>query len=326
MPRRRLIHVVAALLIAAVAACGGARSAQTDHDAGADTSTTRDATPPDAAEAHEDAPGEAETSAPILATLVVSPASSVTLPNSPPTQFSAQANYSDGSTKDVTRQATWSSSLPSVAAIDRSTGLATPHTVGTTTITAAFDGITGSTSFMVASPGPTGIDVTPKNPAIDVGCPLQMTATLSWADGSTSDVTSTAAWSSSAPSTATIDAKGLLRCVAAGYTTIGATLFGFSSATTATCAAGMLTALAVTPVAATVDAGSTLQFTATGSFTSGSTCNVTIEATWQSTMPAVATIVSASTDAGLATGVAAGSTTIGAQLWGRSGSSTLTVQ
>jgi hypothetical protein len=60
-------------------------------------------------------------------------------------QFTATGTYSDGSTKNITNQATWTSSNTSVATVS-ATGLVTPLTTGSTTITATLGGITGSTN------------------------------------------------------------------------------------------------------------------------------------------------------------------------------------
>jgi YVTN family beta-propeller protein len=99
---------------------------------------------------------------------------------------------------------------------------------------------------------------------------------------------------------------------------------GYSaSALTATVAAPapVLTGVSVAPPGASVAAGSTAQLTATGSYSDGSSTDVSSSATWSSSQPAVAT-VSAS---GLVTGVKPGTTTITAALGGLTGSATVTV-
>lgn len=66
-------------------------------------------------------------------------------------QFSAIGSYSDGSTKDLSRSALWSSSDLSIAAVD-STGTVTAKVPGTTSIQASESSIVGSTSLTVISP------------------------------------------------------------------------------------------------------------------------------------------------------------------------------
>jgi uncharacterized protein YjdB len=83
-----------------------------------------------------------------------------------------------------------------------------------------------------------------------------------------------------------------------------------------------LTSIAVTPANPTNRVGTTQQLTATGTYSDGATQNLTSQATWASSSTAVATINSS----GLATGVAAGITTISATLGGMNGTTTLTIQ
>jgi len=83
-----------------------------------------------------------------------------------------------------------------------------------------------------------------------------------------------------------------------------------------------LKSIALIPSNPTLSAGATQQFTATGSYSDGSTQNITSQVAWKSSNTAVATIAAG----GLATAVASGSTTISATSAGVTGSSQLTVQ
>jgi hypothetical protein len=82
-----------------------------------------------------------------------------------------------------------------------------------------------------------------------------------------------------------------------------------------------LTSIAVTPANATVTAGATQQYAATGTYSDSSTQNLTGQVMWASSNTAAATINST----GLATAVAAGTTNILATLGSVSGSTGLTV-
>ena len=77
-------------------------------------------------------------------------------------QFEAALVFTDGSTTSVTQVAAWGSSNAVVASIDQ-TGLATLASVGTTTISAAFAAITGSTLLTVTPFVPTGDGVVPSD-------------------------------------------------------------------------------------------------------------------------------------------------------------------
>lgn len=85
--------------------------------------------------------------------------------------------------------------------------------------------------------------------------------------------------------------------------------------------AATLKSISIVPASPTVRLGSTLQFTANGSYNDGSIHDITESVNWSSSNDSVATIGSA----GLAIGVGLGTTTIGAALNGVSGSTTLTV-
>ncbi len=90
----------------------------------------------------------------------------------------------------------------------------------------------------------------------------------------------------------------------AGSMTSGAATLTVSSSAT-------LQSIAVTPASPTVGIGNTVQFTATGTYSDNSTKNITSSVTWASSNPSFATIVAT---AGLATGVAVGTTEITATL------------
>ena len=86
--------------------------------------------------------------------------------------------------------------------------------------------------------------------------------------------------------------------------------------------AAALTSIAVAPANPSVAKGLTDQFTATGTYTDGSTANLTNQVTWASATAAVATI----STTGLASTLATGTTAITASLGGiTSPSDTLTV-
>jgi hypothetical protein len=82
----------------------------------------------------------------------------------------------------------------------------------------------------------------------------------------------------------------------------------------------------VTPNPATASAGTVQQFTATGTFSDGSTQDITLNSHWSSSVASVATIANGPNAAGQASCVAAGTTVIGANSGGTTGSGMLTVQ
>src|SRR5439155_2357122 len=144
--------------------------------------------------------------------------------------FAATGIYSDLTTQDLTGPVTWSSSDPLVATISDaagSLGLGTSVAPGHTTIAASLGGISGNTSLTVTAASLVSIEVTPASPSIALGTAQAFTATGTYSDSTTQDLTDRVTWSSSNPLVATIgNALGLLglgTSVAAGQTTIAAT-------------------------------------------------------------------------------------------------------
>ena len=184
-------------------------------------------------------------------------------------------------------------------------------------------GSNGSGKGSTTPPALASIAVTPSVATIAPGATQQFKATGTWSDGSTGDVTSTANWSSSSTSVATVSAAGLATAAAAGTTTLTATISGVTGTAmlTVTPAAPTLSSIAITPASPSIAAGATQQFTATGTYSDGTTSNLTASVTWASSSTAAATINAA----GLATAVAAGSTTITATDGAISGTTMLTV-
>jgi len=115
------------------------------------------------------------------------------------------------------------------------------------------------------------------------------TATGVYSDGSTSALPSVS-WHSSKPQFANIRSTGILHAKKAGTLTLSATSSGVTGSTTVTVGTGTLVSVAITPANSSVTAGSTQQLTATGTFSDGTTQDVTINSHWSSTVPTVATI------------------------------------
>jgi hypothetical protein len=243
-------------------------------------------------------------------------------------QFVATGTYSDGSTQYLTSAVSWSSSSPGVATIS-SGGLATSTGVGTTTIAASSGAVTGSTTLTVTSAALAAVAVTPANPSIALGTNQQFTATGTYTDGSSLNLTGSVNWSSSVAAVATISNAaptiGQAISAATGQTTITATSGSISGSTTLTVTAATLRSITVTPVAPTIPLGATQQFTAAGSYTDGSTQDITNTVTWSSSASSIATISNSTGTNGVATSAAAGQTTVTATLGSNSGSTTLTV-
>ncbi len=245
-------------------------------------------------------------------------------------QFTLTGSYNDESSRDVTVEATWSSSDPAVATVSAA-GIATPVHAGTTTITATLEGHSASSTLTVTNAQLQSIEVLPAAPSIPNGTTLQLAATGHFDDGSAQDLTSQVAWTSSAPTVEVGDAagtKGLAASTALGpaTATLTATLGAIAGSTTLTVRDVSLASVSVSPATATVRVGRGLPFTATGSFSDASTHDMTREVAWASSDTSIATVGAG----GLAVGVFAGTATItatsSALLGSASGAAQLTVQ
>jgi len=257
-------------------------------------------------------------------TLNVSPAALVSIavtPAIPSTplgitqQFTATGTFTDGSTQNLTQTVQWSSSSATVATISNtagSQGLAQTIGTGLTTITAtSSSGITGNTSLTVTAAALVSLAVTPPNPSIALGTTQQFTATGTFTDGSTQNLTANATWASSTITTATISTTGLATSVGMGTATISASSGTIAGSTALTVTAATLVSIAINPPTASVPVGVPQQFTATGTYTDGTTQDLTQSGNWTSSTMGVATISDAAGTMGLASTLAAGSTMIG---------------
>jgi uncharacterized protein YjdB len=165
------------------------------------------------------------------------------------------------------------------------------------------------------------IQVTPPSPSIASGLTLQFTATGTYTDNSTQDLTQTATWSSSNPGVATISnasgSSGLASAAGTGSTNISASVGGVTSpAAPLTVTAATLVSIQVTPPSPSIASGLTLQFSATGVYTDNSTQDLTATVTWASSDGSVASVSNAAGSFGLAAATAVGSASISASLNG----------
>jgi hypothetical protein len=257
-------------------------------------------------------------------TIIVTPATP-SIPFATTQQFTATSNSSPP--EDLTNLMTWTSASNSVASVS-ATGLATANGTGSTTITAT--GPTGSasgqTQLTVTGGSLQSIAITPTTAAIAPGTTTQFTATGTYSDSSTHDVSSLVQWNSSDSSVATVrdfgSGAGVATALGSGTATIGA-VFGSVTASTATLTvnSGVTpVSIAVTPNPLQVTLGSApTQLKALATFSDGSQQDITSLATWQSSD--ITKIVVNNT--GLATSSGTGGATITASFGGAPPGSTL---
>jgi len=140
-------------------------------------------------------------------------------------QLTATGKYTDGSSKDLTSSVQWTSSSTGSATVSNG-GLVTGVKSGSITITASESKISGTLKFSIV-PVLESIMVSPMGPGIVVGSKQPFTATGSFNDGSTQDITASTTWSSSNNNMASV-AAGQATGVAVGTVTVTAAMNGVS--------------------------------------------------------------------------------------------------
>ena len=238
----------------------------------------------------------------ILPILNVTP-SSPTISQGASKEFSAQLQYGDGTTTDITGNLIWVSSNPSVATIDNQ-GIALGIAGGTSSIIVE-DPVTKVSGRTVLTVLPS-IVITPTEANIAPEAVQQFNVQLVYANGTTDDITNSANWDSSNPGVATIDDSGKAKGVGDGTSTITVTDPATTVSTTATLTVTtVLPTISITPASATISPGEVQAFSAQLVDANGKT-DIT-HATWNTSNSGVATMNATS---GIATGVGGGTSTI----------------
>ncbi len=230
-----------------------------------------------------------------VATMTITPANpSVALGKSQ--QFAVTGTFSDATTQDLTFDVAWDSSAASVATIDTtvSKGFAQAIAVGTATISATFDGVSGSTVMTVTVPVLQSITLSQTNPSLLTLSTMPFTAKGSYSDGTSPDLTSQVTWGSSNTAVATIASDGTVTALTQGTTTISATLGSVSATTTLKATGGTLSSISISPTIVTLvknaAVATTSLISATGTFSNGSTRDITGVVTWNVTNSSLATV------------------------------------
>jgi hypothetical protein len=217
---------------------------------------------------------------------------------------------SDGSTRAPTGPAIWTSSAPSTATVNVSSGAV--HTVdyGNTVIGATIEGVTGNANLHVAHVS--GLTVLPADANILVGEKQQYGARATFDNGRNRWVNPT--WTSSIPAVATIGARGRLTGVAVGVSNVTANYGGVNGSTPVNVTT--VSSVTVTPATGKMARNTSRQFVAVGHFANGGQRTVTTTASWQSLTPAVAGV----STTGVVSGLTVGQSTIQASFGGQTGS------
>jgi len=247
-------------------------------------------------------------------------------------QLNAIGVYSDNTTQDLTKWVTWSSSNKSVATLNTDTGnegLISGVETGNTQVSAAIENIVGTTQVTVTNAQLVSISISPTNPSIVLGTPLNLKAIGIYSDNTNQEITNLVIWSSANTNVAEIsnlpNQEGNVTSAGKGKTSITATMSGIEGTTNLTVTDAVLTSIAVTPTNPSIVLGTTLQLQATGIYSDNSTQSLNNLVIWSSSDSEVAVVSNTNGSEGVVTSVGKGVGIITAKLGDTSGSTSLTI-
>jgi len=239
-------------------------------------------------------------------------------------QYQLIATFSDSSNKNVTNLSHWQSDDTTVATINTS-GLATSSVQGETVIHGNYQGMTAAATLIVTEANLTNLQITPQNPTEPQGTTGQFTAIAFYSDNTSHDVTQEVTWSSNDRDTVSIITSGVTGGYASadqvGKTVISASLMSATASTNATVTEAELKSLSLTPASASIPVGTTQNYQLFGLFSDGSSKDLTLEASWQTTDDTIAIVSSL----GIASGIAVGDTMITASYQSEQATASLTI-
>ncbi|MFO0577633.1 MAG: Ig-like domain-containing protein [Polyangia bacterium] len=243
-------------------------------------------------------------------------------------QFALRALAADGRMQEMTDKAEWS--------LQDESGRSTPmppdgflqiDRPGRYTVTARIADRRLSTPISVTAATLSSVALSPRTPSVAKGSTLAFTATATFSDGSTQDVTKLATWSVkdvTGVGVATIDTTGVMQARAVGSARITARFQTRSSYTTAEITPAKLTRVVVSPPTPTLAAGTSVRFSALGTYSDGTTTDVSSQVTW-SISDVMGTGVASIDGTGTANGLHQGQALISAELDALVGTTLLTV-
>ena len=166
------------------------------------------------------------------------------------TKLTATGLYSNGNTADISSSVAWSTADANIVEITDTTGNIKGKAVGgPITVTVTYEGFTKTSSVTVTPAELVSIAVTPASFTIANNQQQQFTATGTFTDVTTQNLSADPAivWSSNNNSVAAVDTNGLVTGAASGTgtATVTATKSGKSGSSTVTLSAATLTGLTI---------------------------------------------------------------------------------
>ncbi|MEA1918893.1 MAG: Ig-like domain-containing protein [Campylobacterota bacterium] len=195
-------------------------------------------------------------------------------------QLQAKATFSDGRVEDITYLASYESSSPDVASV--SSGLVHGNSVGMSTITLYYQGVSNTFNIYVNSSVLRSLTITSQSYTLSQG--FDATAKLSgtFSDGRVEILNNDVIWESLNESIVSIDQNAKITAHNSGTTQICATYSTMRSCTTMTVNTSSLRYVEIRPSYQTLSLGSKAMYEAKAYFSDGRIQDVTFNSLWQS--------------------------------------------
>lgn len=257
---------------------------------------------------------------------------SIRLETSPPLildetrDITAIGEFEDQSTRDISADAIWETSDSSTVKLigDAQTpGRVHATAVGSVTLSARLSDVVGKSSLQVVDVPVTSLEITAASASIAKGKTTQLQAIAHLRDGTTRNVSDSATWLSDTPTNASVGNsaanKGRVSGIAVGVAMISASFMEQTTQLSIVVTPATLSWIAVTPPTFNLNINSTKLFTANGTFSDGSTSDITSMVTWISSDPMIAAIDNSpvSASVGVLLALSVGTTSVTATLNGK---------
>jgi hypothetical protein len=194
-------------------------------------------------------------------------------------------------------------------------------------LSASYAGRTVETAIFVTAATLKSLAISPTAPKVAKGLTQQFTATATFSDGTTQDVTALSSWSikdTTGSGVAGINSRGLATAKSIGKARITARYLTTSATATLEVTAAALRSLTLSPANPAAAKGTTQRFTATGTFSDGTVQDVTASADW-AVMDLTGSGVASIDGTGTALAESVGQARVSAEYLGQVVQTTLTV-
>ena len=208
----------------------------------------------------------------------------LSLPEGLTEQLAVIAHFSDGTSSPVTDLATYESSNITVASVNTldQRGLVTANVIGNSTIVIRFSGKQTSLEVEVSPALLRTLSIDPSTLPLPKGTSGRLTASGTYTDGVTRDLTSQVLWRSSKPDIAEVDSEGAVFGLRQGEAVITAEIEGAVASADIAVGSAIISRLELSPVDPRLKPGDTTQLNATAVYSDGGQRDITTEALWQS--------------------------------------------